>query len=117
RITKDFCEHKAGDTKVIRAFDDSDNVFSVGFNELDGRSGGWGNYDIIEKVTDEKVKFAKIGRKPGEFKKGDIVKTRIYGIVEITDVDDSNEWKYEYRDYRGRTERLQRGANLTLIAP
>jgi hypothetical protein len=51
--------------------------------------------DAITRATDEEVaeakrqqaeakRWAKIGRKPNEFKKGDIVSTENYGIVEVT---------------------------------
>jgi hypothetical protein len=35
---------------------------------------GWFKEHELELVTDEESRWAKIGRKPGEFKKGDIVR-------------------------------------------
>jgi hypothetical protein len=44
---------------------------------LDGSDYDWFSDDQLEKITEEEfaqIRWAKIGRKPGEFKKGDIVR-------------------------------------------
>src|SRR5690606_26011529 len=57
-----------------------------------GKSLGWAPANHLEKVTEEERKFAEIGRKPNEYKEGDIVRGsgnltagEFVGIVEDVD--------------------------------
>ncbi|MDQ8094212.1 hypothetical protein [Bacillus amyloliquefaciens] len=45
----------------------------------------------IERQQAEEAKWAKIGRKVGEYKKGDIVNTEYYGVFEVTEIDRGSE--------------------------
>ncbi|WP_418134561.1 hypothetical protein ACNFKI_06395 [Bacillus velezensis] len=45
----------------------------------------------IERKQAEEAKWAKIGRKVGEYKKGDIVNTEYYGVFEVTEIDKGSE--------------------------
>lgn len=68
---------KIGDYAKIVENDKSDIPFKC--EDLNGSYAGWFREDEVEKVTDEnELKFLRIGRKPGEFKVGDIVRTISY---------------------------------------
>ncbi len=117
KMTADRNEHRFGDIKVIREFDEEDSVYPIGFNDLDGSHGGWANYDIIEKVSEEDAKFAKLGRKTGEFKKGDIVRVT-NGYCEVKDGDIGEVTKADGSKFPGVTARgMQRYVAVELIAP
>lgn len=71
----EFYDVKAGEVGEITDTD----VGGYGGDHYSIRVSTYYDYDYfrpqdLELVTEEEVKFAKLGRKPGEFKKGDIVR-------------------------------------------
>jgi hypothetical protein len=81
--------YKDGDIVKVTKFRDDDYIFV----QSDGKEEEHMAPAQLVPATDEEVaeakaaaKFAEIGRKPGEFKAGDIVKTERYGILEVTEV-------------------------------
>ncbi|MGR6115846.1 hypothetical protein ACTHHL_04545 [Aeribacillus composti] len=78
---------------------------------------GYARPDQLEKVDPEELKFAEIGRKPGEFKKGDIVRVldscagrlKKGGLYEIS----GHEGKSEYVTLEG----INWFAEFELVAP
>lgn len=87
-------------------------------------------YDQIVKATakeitkaEEIAKWAKIGRKPGEFKKGDVVNAKRggigqrheYGIIEDVAVGEGFGVRFANNDYRAFI--YDEGATVELIAP
>jgi hypothetical protein len=99
------CEHGAGPFgKLIRIVD------------KDGGP-GYARPDQLEKVDFEELKFTKLGRKPGEIKKGDIVRVidscagllKKGGLYEIS----GNEGKSEYVTLEG----INWFAEFELVAP
>lgn len=69
-----------------------------------------------KKAKAERAKWAAIGREVGEIKKGDIVLTVNYGIVEITSINDEH-FRYSYDNKNGDRDRLSKDATLELIVP
>jgi hypothetical protein len=68
----------------------------------------------FRKATDEEIRWAKIGRKPGEFKKGDIVryKKAVTDVLSVTDdLVTINQRTYGGVFYQTKND------NLTLIVP
>jgi hypothetical protein len=73
-------------SSAMNGFDEGDIVKVVGVNvggkygtDIENKYGivGFGNVgEHIVPATDEEIRWAKIGRKPGEFKEGDIVRVK-----------------------------------------
>lgn len=102
-IADDFCEAYPYDTEL-----------------LDGLEGDCYSAEHLEKVTDEEVKLAKLGRKPGEYKKGDIVQVidvmnsaylEVGQITYVTGPDETDEPKVRSNDGGERYARVE------LVAP
>ncbi|MBX6360523.1 MAG: hypothetical protein IRZ03_10650 [Acidobacterium ailaaui] len=90
--------------------------------KLDGRYAGWLRKDEVEKVTDENaLKFLRIGRKPGEFKVGDIVKgpkgNSFVDIFEVIEIREGSTCPIRFINRNGENDGFSAQANLTLIAP
>lgn len=69
----------------------------------------------IERQQAEEAKWAKIGRKVGEYKKGDIVNTEYYGVFEVTEIDKGSE-----HPIRGKMNGYESGMmikGVTLVTP
>lgn len=69
----------------------------------------------IERKQAEEAKWAKIGRKVGEYKKGDIVNTEYYGVFEVTEIDKGSE-----HPIRGKMNGCESGMmikGVTLVTP
>jgi ribosomal protein L21E len=126
KITKDIYEYKNGDVVKITAEENGSNSFD--FKVLNLSRGGYGFVSVnwIEKVSVEEAvsfeKWAKIGRKPNEFKNGDIV--RVIDVSnsrhEVGDIGEITE--FFGGTFRVNTHRISRvnwlGANhVELIAP
>lgn len=106
--------------KVIgNEFGSDDSVFKIERDGIIGYAPKKGGY--LAKVTEEMAKLAKIGRKPGEYKKGDIVATKrrdgddITGKVEAVVSDAIGVEDFSGMDYRGVY--FYKGDEATLITP
>lgn len=90
--------------------------------KLDGRYADWLRKDEVEKVTDENaLKFLRAGRKPGEFKVGDIVKgpkgNSFVDIFEVIEIREGSTCPIRFINRNGENDGFSAQANLTLIAP
>jgi ribosomal protein L21E len=98
KVMKDIYEYKQGDiVKITSEENDPHSSFDFRVLSLSQGRHGYVSVNWIEKVSEEEAvrfeKWAKIGRKPNEFKKGDIVRVKpnnywfdnsdyIYGVVD-----------------------------------
>jgi hypothetical protein len=76
-IQKGISHAKIGEYVKIVEDDKSDTPFKC--EDLNGWNVGWFREDEVEKVTDENVlKFLRAGRKPNEYKVGDLIQITKY---------------------------------------
>lgn len=71
----------------------------------------------IERKQAEESKWAKIGRKVGEYKVGDIFRNPAGILYEVTRIDDRSLHSIRFTDLKGNDNGYTRKANLTLITP
>ncbi|MFP3684271.1 hypothetical protein SB847_11005 [Bacillus sp. SIMBA_026] len=71
----------------------------------------------IERQQAEEAKWAKIGRKVGEYRVGDIFRSPKGALFEITRIDDRLFFSIRFTDIEGDDDGYSREANLTLITP
>ncbi|MEC2215082.1 hypothetical protein [Bacillus velezensis] len=71
----------------------------------------------IERQQAEEAKWAKIGRKIGEYRVGDILRSPKGVLFEITRIDDRLFFSIGFTDVEGDDDGYSREANLTLIMP
>jgi hypothetical protein len=114
---------EAGNIVKIVAPKDDDDEYKAEL--LDGSDYDYFHAEQLEKVTEGEAKeiarWAKIGRKPGEFKKGDFVKLTLSdGRVYYGEIDGQNtsfsDVRYFFKDHEGDVS-TELPDNLTLIAP
>jgi hypothetical protein len=115
---------KPGD--IVKIIDVSDDRYRT--EELDGgnyNDNPWVKKEGLVRATAEEVeqalRWAKIGRKPGEFKKGDFVKLTLSdGRIYYGEIDGQNtsfsDVRYFFKDHEGDVS-TELPDNLTLIAP
>jgi ribosomal protein L19 len=72
-VESDSC-HYANIGDIVKIVEDDKSGMPYRCEDLNGEDVGWFKEHELELVTDEEARWAKIGRKPGEFKKGDIVR-------------------------------------------
>jgi hypothetical protein len=109
-----------GDYAKIVENDKSDIPFKC--EDLNGWNVGWFREDEVEKVTDENaLKFLRIGRKPSEFKVGDIVRgpegNSAVDIFEIIEIREGSAYPIRFINRNGVNDGFNLYADLTLIAP
>ncbi|PGY46874.1 hypothetical protein [Bacillus thuringiensis] len=127
-------EFEVGTVLKLHEFDSDDNTFETRHLNGDEPDAPWVHRKDLEPLTKEEAehiareaeeekkakaehaKWSAIGREVGEIKKGDIVLTVNYGIVEITSINDGH-FRYSYDNKNGDRDRLSKDATLELIVP
>jgi len=74
RVVANDTMHSANIGDIVKIVEDDYDDHPYRCEDLNGEDVGWFKEHELELVTDEESRWAKIGRKPGEFKKGDIVR-------------------------------------------
>jgi hypothetical protein len=74
RVVANDSGHDANIGDIVKIVEDEHDYHPYRCENLAGEDVMWFKEHELEPVTDEEVRWAKIGRKPGEFKKGDIVR-------------------------------------------
>lgn len=122
---------KKGDGSVNRFDFKVDFVKVTGKSKFSGQTSGYINADNIVKATDEEVvqakrqaeekavadKWAEIGRKPNEFKVGDIFRGTDGNIYEVSEIRVNSDHPTRFINKRGRNDGYMANAPLTLITP
>jgi hypothetical protein len=109
--------------KVIYVYNDGDIKVEIIAHEDDRNVGDsyLVNPKYFRKATDEEIRWAKIGRKPGEFKKGDIVRylggapTKKGELVEVYEDTSGTTTKIKWVDDYGVC--TERNDDLELVTP
>lgn len=114
------CYLTAGKYYEIEEFDGDDPII-IGDDGDEYDTFGT-KFEVYEKVPDEnEMKFLRAGRKPGEFKVGDIVRgpegNPVVDIFEIIEIREGSTHPIRFINRNGKNDGFSINANLTLIAP
>ncbi len=118
RVTESEVDLNKGD--IVEIVGNGEIIFDFKIKRIDGYE-THANATQLEKIDEEDVKFAKLGRKPGELKKGDLVRYKVESeekgmIVEV--VGDTVEGRTKVF-FNGTPWGIctERNADLKLITP